>query len=281
MNRGKGVTTKHATAARTKMTKFEHTFRQSELGTWMMCPEQFRLNRAGLMPRQETEATAVGTSVHAAIEAVLKGEATADTGMDVALETWDSMIPNIDRWVKASPQQCAVHVSNCYSSWADTVYPALPPIERVEGHFNVPLHEDDQRVIRLSGTVDALDADGTVWDWKTAASLRSYNWEKQRFAVQPTVYTYAAAHPEGFNIENPTFAYAVMEKAAKPVEALILRITRDSGHWDWLTKQAISLAVAIEAEMPIWQLNDQGWHCSPRWCGAWDSCKGAHVEGVA
>jgi hypothetical protein len=260
------------------MTKHEHTFRQSELVTWTMCPEQFRLNRAGLMPRQETEATAVGTSVHAAIEAVLKGEATHTTGMDVALETWESMIPNIDRWVKASPQQCAVQVANCYSSWADTVYPALPPIERVEAEFNVPLYEDDQRVIRLSGTMDAVDADGTVWDWKTAA--RAYEpWEAERFKIQPTVYTYGAR--VGFGIENPTFAFAVMVKRAKPVEAQIVRVQRDQGHWDWLTRQAISLAVAIEAELPVWQLNDQGWHCSPRWCGAWDSCKGAHVEGVA
>jgi len=256
----------------------EHTFRQSELGTWMMCPEQLRLSRADMLPRRETEATAVGTSVHAGIEAVLKGEATHETGMDVALETWDSMIPNIDRWVRVSPEQCAVHVANCYSSWADTVLPGLPEIVMVEQHFKVLLSETAERRIWLSGTVDAVDADGTVWDWKTAG--RAYEpWEADRFKIQPTVYTYAAKHAWG--IDNHEFAYAVMVKKAQPVQAQVLRVQRNQGHWEWLNRQATSLAVAIEAELPVWQLNDQGWHCSPRWCGAWETCKGELVEGVA
>lgn len=246
----------------------------------MMCPEQVRLDMAGLLPRQETEATAVGTSVHAGIEAVLKGEATHETGLDVALETWQEMIPQVDRWVKLNADQCAVHVANCYASWADTLYPMLPEIVAVEKQFRVLLCEDEHRRIWLSGTVDAMDVDGCVWDWKTAASLRSYEqWEVDRFKIQPTVYTYAAKFAWG--VENPEFAYAVMVKRTTPGETHVIRVARDATHWAWLARQAVSLAVAIEADMPVWQLNDQGWHCSPRWCGAWDSCKGAHVQGVA
>jgi hypothetical protein len=253
----------------------EHTFRQSQLNTWLMCPEQYRLDAAGLLPRQETEATAVGTAVHAAIETVLRGDATIDEGHDAAMDAWDKIKPTIDKWVKASPETCVAHVSNCYNSWADTCYPQLPAIEAVEKQFNVLLYEDDDRRIYLSGTVDAVDETGCVWDWKTAG--RAYEpWEADRFKIQPTVYTYAARHAWG--IDNPEFAYAVMVKRATPVDAQILVVQRDERHWSWLQKQALSLALTIEADLPVWQLNDQGWWCSDRWCGAWASCKGAHVD---
>lgn len=255
----------------------EHTFRQSELNSWMMCPEQFRLNRAGLLPRKETEATAVGTCVHAAIETVLRGDATVDEGHDKALEQWDAMQHQVDVWVKASPETCATHVSNCYSTWADTIFPQLPPITMVEAEFRTLLVDTPDRRIWLSGTVDAVDETGCVWDWKTAS--RPYEaWEADRFKIQPTVYTYAARTVWG--VAEPSFAYGVMVKRAKPADGQILVVNRDESHWGWLARQAVALAVAIEADLPVWQLNDQGWHCSPRWCGAWDSCKGAHVQGV-
>lgn len=252
-----------------------HTFRQSQLNTWLMCPEQYRLDQAGELPRQETEATAVGTAVHAAIETVLRGDCDVDAGHDAAMDAWDTIKPTIDKWIKASPELCATHVSNCYTSWADTIYPGLPEITMVEAKFEVELYRDDYRTINLSGTVDAVDADGCVWDWKTAG--RAYEqWEADRFKVQPTCYTFAAHHAWG--IDNPEFAYAVMVKRSTPPEGQIVRVQRDARHWAWLQKQALSLAFTIEADLPVWQLNDQGWWCSDRWCGAWDRCKGAHVD---
>jgi hypothetical protein len=251
-----------------------HDFRQSDLNTWMMCPEQFRLNRAGQLPRHESDATAVGTAVHHGIEGVLSGQCSLDEGHDLAAEKFTELLPTIERWNKADERTCYVHVSNCYTTWADQVYPMLPAAVLVEESFRVLLHEDEHRTIHLTGTVDMLDELGCVWDWKNMGA-EIQKWEADRFKIQPTAYTYAARHAWG--VEEPEFAYAVMLKRAKPVDAQILYVQRTEQHWEWLKRQAVSLALQIEAQLPVWHLRDQGWHCSAKWCGAWDSCKGAHL----
>jgi hypothetical protein len=251
----------------------EHRFRQSELNTWLMCPEQYRLGKADLLPRVESEATALGTAVHHGIETVLRG-GSLDDGMDATLAMWDELLPTIS-WVKATPEACAVHLVNCFESWAQHVWPLLPPIVMVEQQFETLLVDTPERRIWLSGTVDAVTEDGCVIDWKTAASPSAHQpWEAQRFKVQPTVYTYAAR--TCWDIQAPTFAYCVMLKRTTVTEPLIIEVTRSEGDWGWLARQAVSLALQVEANLPVWQLNDQGWHCSERWCQAWASCKGAH-----
>jgi hypothetical protein len=254
--------------------EFEYEFRQSDLGTWQMCPEQYRLSRAGELPRLETEATAVGTSVHNGIEAVLRGKVSLDEGHDVAVEHFDSMIPTIDRWNKFDAQACFTHVSNCYSAWADEVYPQLGAPMAIEESFKVLLSENERRRVWLVGTVDFIDEHGTVWDWKNMGS-EIPGWEADRFKIQPTAYTFAAH--EAWGVDRPGFNYAVMLKRTKPAPVQILAVERDARHWSWLAEQAETLAMAIEADIPRWQLRDQGWHCSPRWCGAWDNCKGKHL----
>jgi hypothetical protein len=252
--------------------EFEYEFRQSDLNTYNMCPEQYRLDKAGELPRMETEATAVGTAVHAGIEAVLRREVTLDEGHDRAVEAFAELVPTIQKWNKADEQTCFHHVMNCYSAWADQVYPMLGEPMFIEESFKVLLSETPKRRIWLKGTVDFVDSDGDIWDWKNMGS-EIPGWEAERFKIQPTAYT-LAAH-KAWGIESPKFYYAVMLKRAKPAPVQVLEVRRNERHWEWLRQQAEVLAMTIEANMPRWQLRDQGWHCSPKWCGAWDRCKGA------
>lgn len=254
----------------------KHRFRQSQLNTWLMCPEQLRLEMAGLLPRTPTEATEIGTAVHFGIEQVLSGACQVEDGMDAAMTKWDELSRNENmRWVKASAQQASAFVANCFDSWCDA-YPSLPMFTLVEEQFEVKLYEDDQQEIWLAGTIDALDEHGTVWDWKTAASLNAYAKHEIPRKVQPNVYTYAAHHL--WDSETPEFCWGIMVKAAKPKPLETITVTRGPGDWKWLTQQCLALAAMIEADFAPWPLNDQGWHCSPRWCNAWDQCKGSYIS---
>jgi hypothetical protein len=55
-------------------------------------------------------------------------------------------------------------------------------------------------------------------------------------------------------------------------------VHRGQADFAWLLKKVLHLAYLQECELEEWPLNDQGWWCSPKWCGKWDQCKGAIVK---
>ena len=252
-----------------------HTFRQSDLEAFYKCPHQFDLRRRNLLPRKETDATALGTSMHAGIEAVLRGECGLADGEQVAVEAWRALQDDVEYVQDKTAATVERKVRDCYGAWAQDVFPMLGGTVAVEHRFKVLLHSDQTRQLWLSGTIDYIDEALGLVDWKTAGR-RYEEWEKRRFAIQPTVYSYAAWR-EGLvdldHLEMVPFTYAVMVKGRKQ-EVQIVTVERGPQHWQWLTAQATRLANLIEAEVDAWPLNDQGWHCSPKWCTAWDSCKG-------
>lgn len=249
---------------------------QSWLGTAFNCMEQARLELAGEMPRKETDATAIGTSMHTGIEYVLNGGSTEE-GEAVALSTMETLIglPEFE-WVQIkTPETALATVSRVYWSWANEVLPQLPNTYAVEHKFDVLLHEDEKRVIRLKGAMDFVGGNDDipcVWDWKTAN--RPYEpWEKERWAIQPTVYTYALGQQYGG--DSYEFNYAVCLKSRQDVQ--ILTVERNKGHWDWLRAQIMSFVALIEADLPMWPLRDQHALCSPKWCSVYSACKGMYV----
>lgn len=250
---------------------------QSWLGSFFNCPEQARLEMEKELPRSESDATAIGTAVHAGIESVLLG-ATLDEGAQSALATFMGLT-QLDgfRWVQIKTQDTAERtVLRCFWAWANEIYPQLPTIQGVEQPFNVVLWDGPDRQIRLAGTIDCVTSneDGSIeiFDWKTAN--RPYEeWEAKRFKIQPTVYTYALAQEHGEDVEYD-FTYAVMLKSKQDVQ--LITVQRDARHWDWLREQVAGITHMIDADLPVWPLRDQHALCSPVWCPAWENCKGAH-----
>lgn len=255
-----------------------YSFRQSWLNTYAMCPEQARLDLMGELPRVTTDAAAIGTSMHAGIEAKLKGEASTFTeGLEAARAEWDRLIPEIV-WVQSKkPDTAWKWVAHTFRAWWDHVYPSIPGVQAIEHKFDVPLSFVGDDEIRLSGIIDLVDEDNRIWDWKTANQPYE-QWEINRFKIQPTVYSYGwtggAIEPD----EYVDFVYAVMPKHANKLPQ-ILHTKRGWAHWEWLIAQTQQIVSLIKADLDHWPLNDQGWWCSAKWCPAWKTCKGAY-EGM-
>ena len=256
--------------------RLEITPSQSWLSTAFNCLEQARLEMVNELPRVETDATAIGTSMHAGIEHVLRG-GTVDEGEVIAIDTFDALAaaPEFE-WVQIKTAETAwATVSRVYWSWANEILPQLPDTWSVEHLFDVNLYEDSEVVVRLKGAMDFVGGyndQPCVWDWKTAN--RPYEpWEKERWAIQPTVYTYALAQEYGG--DSYEFTYAVCLKSRQDVQ--IITVERNTGHWEWLKQQIGSLVHLIRADLPVWPLRDQHALCSPKWCSVYASCKGAHV----
>lgn len=247
-----------------------YVFSQSWLNTYFNCPEQARLEMVGEMPRIESDATAIGTAVHSGIECVLGG-ATKLRGYDACIETFNDLAATPEfQWVQIKSQETAWNtIGRLWDAWCEDIHPQLPYVDHIEHKFEIPLGDR----IWMRGAIDAIDEYGHVWDWKTAG--RPYEaWEKERFAIQPTVYTAAVAQMGEYEPRDAwEFSYAVMLKGGK-ASTQVVTVRRTQAHWDWLAAQCASIVQLIEADLTVWPLRDQHALCSPKWCKAWDKCKG-------
>lgn len=259
-----------------------HTIRQSTLSSYVgMCAESVRRELVDPSLNKENDAKGVGTAVHAGIEHQIEHlmvggdylpvDELAQISIDAFAEIERTPGYEATKW---TPLAARVAIKEATRKWYEQVLPALRPAGG-EVHFSkLVLYEDSERIIQASGTIDYIDQNGSVIDWKTAG--REYTpWEKERWAVQPTMYLWAAQQ-HGLPCER--FEYVVMVHGKPKVQRLALR--RSEGHFAWLKRQALQYAKQVEADLDTWVLNDQGWWCSRSWCSSWMDCKGANVPDV-
>jgi hypothetical protein len=256
------------------------TASQSWLNNFQKCPEQARLGMHGLLPRTESDATAIGTATHTGIEAVLRhGTDWVGARQAAAAKFLElSRLENFE-YVQVRTERTALsYVESCVDAWYDYVYPQLGSALSIEQEFEVELaaSADGSEELWLTGTWDfECDAFG-LWDWKTAA--RPYEaWEVNRWYVQPTTYCYARSILKGNEgLDTDTFNYAIMLKGPQPQPPQLLEIDRGPAHYGWLRKQfwsIVNLHKATDGGQGNWPLLDQGWHCSPKWCAVYSQCK--------
>lgn len=261
--------------------KVEHTFHQSWLDSFFECPEQARHRMLDLYPRAHTDATAKGTAAHTAIEAVVERCETFEDAMRAGADKFRELSAEPGfRWVQVKRERTALlHIENGFRSWYKRVYPSLRATIWCEREFSFLFHEDEKRRIYLAGTVDYADMLG-LKDWKLTGNRDKYTrdaWKLKKYALQPTVYA-AAAYELGLYDRSEVVPFefvALPTGGQRPIRVLCERTME---HMGWLRQQCVSVAEHIEAGQPRWPLRDQSALCSPKWCGVWDQCKGAHFE---
>ena len=261
--------------------------RQSWLNDAMLCPERARLGVLKPEWRSGSDATVLGTAVHTAIEQVLRGACVIDS-IDAAfvdgLEQAMVKEPNFKFQSMTSVADMENFGLVMCQSFARDIYPSVQLGGEVEKTFathlvtvETPMHPKPVRIM-LSGTMDYLQPDGTVWDWKTAARKYSQS-EKQKQSIQASVYCYAVVN-NGWASGYPVrFNYGVMTRVTNSV-GQIVPVVRTESHARWLQSQVTSvvlsgLAVGLENQ---WFANDQNNLCSSKWCNFWSICKGSSVS---
>jgi hypothetical protein len=262
--------------------KHEHVIRQSWLDTYFECPEQARLVWTGRYPYDQTEAAAKGTAVHAAIQAVVEHCAGFDEALTEGLDTFRKLSAEEGfRWVKVKREDtCLKHIEGGLTSWWTHVRPTLGATIWCEEQVKLLFHEDDERIIWLSGTPDYADSSG-LKDWKLSANQDKYGrdaWKLKRWGIQATVYATMARHLGLYGPEDdvPFEWVALSQKGGKPQ---LVPTTRTLGDERFLREQVISLVRVIEQGTDhTWPLRDQSALCSPDWCLAYPTCKGQYVN---
>lgn len=259
------------------------TASQSWVNSFLKCPERARRELNDDAPRIVTDAMAVGTALHVCPEVVMKG-GTIESAYEQAATTFIELSRQEDfRWVQVKREETALrYIENAISSFAMYVLPELEDVVAVEqsitqelGRFQIG---DVYVILKLAGTPDIVTVSPLgfhVWDWKTAN--RPYEqWEVDRFYVQPSAYTFLVS--EWLGEEPIDFTYCVFSKAPDVRLPQYVRTLRDAGDWAWLREQIrriVELWLRTDEGSVGWPLMDQSWHCSPKWCTSWDTCKGA------
>ena len=259
-------------------------FRQSWIDTVDRCLERGRLALVEPAFNEATnDAAMIGTGTHAAIRSVLEGHATPEEIGPLAYNLTMRYCEHSEiRWVKWTlPAQLAEHSRRCAQAFARELLPHIELGGKVEVEFKVPLFENRGRTIGITGQMDYVSPSGVIHDWKTA-SRKFYQREKQRTAIQPTVYAVAAVHGGLDRVfEYPlTFRYGVMVRGNESATTQLVDVQRTHAHEGWLLDKLesyLDLADALGV-MRRWPRNEDHYLCNEQWCPWWSVCKGARLS---
>jgi hypothetical protein len=260
-----------------------YTFRQSWVSTALMCLERGRREAFEGVRSSDTDATIIGTAGHVGVEHALtklaeRGQRVASHELvEYAVAAYLGLAadPTV-RWVQGDKQDGVDFLRSMMAAWHREIYPQMSDQLLLEQHFVVPFYETPDYDVVLEGTIDCVDlAHQIIWDWKHVGSPYK-QWEKQRWAVQPTAYAHAAAQV-GILTYPITFKFtcALKRKTQEVIE--VVEVQRTAHHALFLAAQLDDLIALHGAGLASWPRVDQHALCSERWCPSWSTCKGAHV----
>lgn len=273
---------------------------QSDIETYMTCPESLRLRTIAGMNGEtsNSDAAFVGTCTHAVIETELAAEEPYESleeaqavGAYAFLQGFEQMVKDettYSRETFKTDTRALAALRPLVKSWYESE--ERDTLLQMNGDYTVEYEFDEMFTthisglkIFLAGRMDLVQR-AKIIDWKTSGSEYRL-WEKQRWAVQPTVYTWAAAS-NGLLVPNNygeyVFEYKVLRRKVTSVPFETYRVVRTVDTWAWLEKitQNIASTLMLLGLENEWPLNDHSALCGPKWCPFWDKCKGAYVSGV-
>ena len=266
------------------------SFRQSWLGNAENCPENGRRQLNEPDNDRTTSDAFIGTAAHYGIEKVVEGLCAPEDIGDAVLESYRTdpeareIVFTRPKTHQADIAECIDLSTRCAEAWVRDIMPHAP-LEgaRTEVKFDVDLFEYHDRRVSIKGTCDLVPAEGPLWDWKTAGGSYRQK-EKQKWALQPTVYAVADAFGGfgRFNERMPAeFVYGVMIKLKKQCRGEMLTVQRTANHQALLfqtLKDWIDMYEGMGIDGASWPKHmDGNYLCSGMWCPFYSTCRGEHI----
>jgi CRISPR/Cas system-associated exonuclease Cas4 (RecB family) len=234
----------------------------SQIGMYQRCPRQWAYRYVLGVKIPPNGALVNGSGVHAAAEQGMLDklathnnpdpEESATIAYEYVTKTAEAeeVILNDDEQIGEVADKSA----RIARTWASEAAPNVMPVD-VEATINT-----DLAGIPVTGRLDVITED-TVIDWKTAS--RSPSQSDLISSIQTQIYQTMTSMPV-------RYVHLVDKKAGtEVVESLIPNDDPDSQQ-----ERTSSTVVGVAAGMAlgVWPRNQQGWHCSARWCGYYSRC---------
>lgn len=252
--------------------------RQSWLNDLIICPERARFKLAKPDMSGPSDATIMGTAVHSGIERILGGSTTLQ-GIKQAHDEFEKLHAEPFKVTGIPSVKYGTLIDSMMQAFIDGILPEVVEGGKIEHKFSYPIgYSIGDWAVWCEGTMDYIDPNGVIWDWKTA-SRPYYLKEKQSQSIQATVY--AAAAVKEFETAYPVdFRYGVMVRQETP-KSQIGYMVRTAEHHRWLmhtTRPAVVTALRMGIDSGTWIMNDTSALCSEKWCPYWSVCKGAFIS---
>lgn len=260
---------------------------QSTIESMQLCPARVGLSGEPGFVKTVSEAMSFGTLVHALVEKVVTGAVTTadytNQGIeqlwaDLALEDgFDLHTVATGERIDASVDEARFALSS-FAAWWNIEARAVDVLETEERkykHLGTLPALPVGRQVWVGGTPDCVAARGAVtklYDWKTAG--RGWNEGKGLVRIQSPIYTWLALGDIEREVE---FDYIVWNRRAGQWDRHPLRITPANVQaakqtaWMW-AKQIDAGAYPGTPGGESYGKYRRGWHCSARYCGAWEIC---------
>lgn len=262
--------------------------RQSWLTEYLICPERAR--RKLIEPEADlpTDATIIGTALHAGIEKRLTTACGYRTAADHMLSTYDMemALPHKKTGEPGGREQYRI-LEAMLHRW---YFYALPEVEvddpiGVEWGFDVPLSDIEvngvEVAIRLVGTIDYLTRH-KGHDHKTCKSgfgKWKNQYEVQRWNLQSAAYYWGVLSTLDIHVPRWDFTAIAKTPDTSSKDIKTVPVMRGVGHVEWLRRQveAIVRSCLALGTQESWPAIDTHHLCSEKWCPFWRSCKGMNV----
>lgn len=275
---------------------------QSDVGTLRMCPEQARLQLTGKYFDPDSDVAHIGTRVHSFIEYCLhyckdNGAWPDPTHLEAAVtreaELLKSAWPTL--WTKPhmidSLSTAVTQMEDCCLRWFNGMLPRIDTSNlegwEIEKRFDVLILQQGNDQVRLRGSIDFYDGNGTIWDWKTGRFDKKDAWKKDRYDCQAPIYTYSKHLETGMPVIRFNFGFIPRtgdgyKPTRDPNHHLVHEMELTTSKWEMMLAEVLSWGKTIlklGVDDP-WPLGPDDWHCSPRWCSefALGRCRGEHEE---
>ena len=250
---------------------------QSWLSTFLRCPSLAGRELRGELPERNTDATELGSAWHLYAEQRANGYSSSEAEFAAFEYLEEAEFEHVQLKKMSTIEQ---RLTTLIETYETQIHEHLSEDGLVEYGFHVPLVEHDGWSIELKGSIDRIDEDHGLIDFKTAGRTGEGSpWDEStlKHKIQADAYTYAA---DQLDLCDPTtMTYVVATKGPRQERVEWLPVSKGPDDWAWLKQVGVSALEAALADS--WPVNHTSHLCSSKWCDAWLQCRGKVIETAA
>lgn len=264
------------------------TISQSWLSTYMDCPEAARHVLLQTYPEHDAPEALFGTHLHAACDLHIRKAGDPEVYLREAFKGFVLPPPNAKgaphKWDTSRGKATWTMTDlalDCFDVWLDLFWENGASVSKrgpgkPEFTFERLIYDSPTLAISLRGQVDYhLEGGLEVWDWKNSAR-KWEQWEVDRYDIQSTSYGIGLHGLELPGVISFNFGVTNPDNFSK---SKVVTVTRDQRHVDTLLEDTIIPLAKLIQRQPLaekWPALSASWKCSPKWCDAFQDCRGRH-----